>query len=87
MTLTFARDFAVRAAIGGWSAGELLGGLAVGDRKLTLIHGALIAAGWEAPDPSTAHKILIDGKSFNVQTATAGRANGVPVAWEIQARA
>ncbi|HYD30024.1 MAG TPA: hypothetical protein VEB64_04105, partial [Azospirillaceae bacterium] len=46
VTLQFARDFSVRAAVTGYRAEELQGGLQVGDRRLIVPHAAFVVAGW-----------------------------------------
>lgn len=85
VTFQFARDFAVKGALVGFTAEQLLGGVQVGDRRLIVSAGALSAAGM-TDEPKAGDAVTVGGRSRNIQVATAAYQAGAPVLWELLVR-
>ena len=85
VTFTFSRDYSVRAAIVGYSATEVAGGVLVGDRRLVILEDALDDAGVTDP-PKANDRATFEGRQFTVVNAAAIYGDGVPVAWDVQVR-
>lgn len=85
VTFDFSRDYSVRAAIAGYSAEEIAGGVQVGDRRVVILEDALDDAGM-SDSPKATDRLTFEGKQFTVVNATAIYGDGVPVAWDLQVR-
>lgn len=86
VTFAFARDFAVKAAVVGYTAEQIMGGVQVGDRRLIVPAAALTAAGM-TDEPKATDKVAVGNRSnINVQVATAAYQAGAPVLWELTMR-
>lgn len=85
VTFDFSRDYSVRAAIAGYSAEEIAGGVQVGDRRVVILESALDDAGM-SDTPKATDRLTFEGKQFAVVNATAIYGDGVPVAWDLQVR-
>ena len=85
VTFDFSRDYSVRAAIAGYSASEIAGGVQVGDRRVVILESALDDAGMTDP-PKAGDRLTFEARQFTVITATAVYGDGVPVAWDLQVR-
>jgi len=85
VTFQFQRDFALRAAVAGYQASEMLGGVQVGDRRLVLMQAQMTALGM-ADEPKAGDRVIMAGRTFNVITATPLYTGAVAHAWDIQAR-
>jgi len=85
VTFDFARDYEVRAAVAGYAANEIMGGVQVGDRRLVILQAALDAAGM-TDAPKAGDRATFEGRSIPVQTATAIYQGDAPYAWDLQLR-
>jgi hypothetical protein len=85
VTFTFSRDYSVRAAIAGYAADEVAGGVQVGDRRVVILEDALDDAG-VSDTPKATDRLTFEGRQFTVISATALYGDGVPVAWDLQVR-
>ena len=85
VTFTFSRDYSVRAAIAGYTANEVAGGVQVGDRRVVILEDALDDASLSEP-PKAGDRATFESRQFTVITATAVYGDGVPVAWDLQVR-
>lgn len=85
VTFSFSRDYAVKGALAGYAAEQMLGGLQVGDRRLIVPHAMLAAAGM-TDEPKAGDPAIIGGKARNIQVATAAHQAGAPVVWELVIR-
>lgn len=81
----FARDYGVRAAVAGYAAEEIAGGVQVGDRRLVILEDALADAGM-TDAPKAADRVTFEGRQFTVINATALYDDGAPVVWDLQVR-
>lgn len=85
VSVAFSTDYAVRAAVAGYEASQLLGGVLVGDRRVVVMQSDLTAAGY-LDAPKASDKIVLEGRTFNVQSATAYYEGAAPKIWEMQCR-
>lgn len=85
VSFAWARDFTVRAAVVGYTAEQLAGGVQVGDRRLTIPAAALAAAGM-ADEPKAKDRATIGTLTADVLVATAAHQAGAPVLWEVTVR-
>jgi hypothetical protein len=82
-----APDYLVRAAIGGYEASALVGGVLSGDQRVVIMNADLVAAGVSQPvSIISADKIYVGSRQYAIQTAAAFYAGSTVRAWEIQAR-
>jgi hypothetical protein len=82
VTMSFSRDRALRGAVATYAANEFLGGVQAGDRRIVIMQAAM--AGLDAP--KAGDRIVFEGRSFNVISASAIYQGQNPVAWDIQVR-
>jgi hypothetical protein len=82
---TFLRDYPVRAAVAGYQANELLGGVQAGDRRIILPQAHIDDAGM-TDEPKAGDKIILGAKTFNVISAAALYQGDGAAYWDIQAR-
>lgn len=85
VTATYAADYDVRAAVAGYEASQLQGGVLVGDRRVVILQSTLAAAGFSGA-PQATHMIIMEGRSFAVKSANAFYEGEAPKVWEIQTR-
>lgn len=83
VTLTFARDIAMRGAVAIYQASEFMGGVLAGDRRVVIMQSAVSHAG---VIPKAGDRLMFEDRSFNVQSAVAIYQGASPVAWDIQVR-
>ncbi|MFC5359456.1 head-tail joining protein [Azospirillum himalayense] len=79
---SFACDRPLKAAVRSFEAGQLLGGIVVGDQRLIVPQVTLDVAGVPV-EPSAAHSVLIGAQRWRVKTAVAARQAGVAVLWDL----
>lgn len=85
VVFTWARDYAVLAGVAGYVASEVMGGVAVGDRRVVITQDQLTAAGM-VDVPKASDKITFEGRQFTVQSAGAVYQGAAPLVWDLQCR-
>lgn len=83
VTLTFARDIALRGAVASYQASEFMGGVLAGDRRVVIMQSAMSHAG---VIPKAGDRLIFEDRSFNVQSAVAIYQGASPIAWDVQVR-
>ena len=82
VTFEFACDRPVLAAVAGYDASQLLGGIVVGSRRVVITQERLTAAG--IPTPTAADSVLIEGQRFRVKSAAATYQGAEPFVWDLE---
>ncbi|QCN95871.1 hypothetical protein D3093_11710 [Azospirillum argentinense] len=82
VTFEFACDRPVLAAVAGYDASQLLGGIVVGSRRVVVTQERLTAAG--IPTPNAADSVFIEGRQFRVKNAAATYSGATPFVWDLE---
>lgn len=82
VTLSFACDRPTLAAVAGYDASQLLGGIVVGDRRVIVMQERLTAAG--IPTPTAADSVFLEGRWWRVKNAAATYEGPAPFVWDLE---